>query len=76
MRLMKLSFQALLATTAIMKAYVATGNTSVLRRPHSANACSASHSVSGTGSGNSKDAAQACHALLKKAHAKLRAVLG
>jgi hypothetical protein len=62
---------------AIIDAYVATGHTSVLAEAMlSKRAGGASHSVSGTGSGDPHQAAQACHALLTKAHASLLAVLG
>jgi hypothetical protein len=63
--------------TAIIDAYVAVGNTSVLAEATlSKRAGGVSHSVSGTGSGDPRDAAHACHALLKKAHESLLVVLG
>jgi len=63
--------------TAIIDAYVATGNASLLAKATlSKRAGGASRSVSGTGSGDPREAAKACQASLEKAHTKLLKVLG
>lgn len=63
--------------TAIFDAYVATGNTRVLAEATlSKQAGGVSHSLSGTGSGDPREAAKACQTFLENAHTKLLEVLG
>jgi hypothetical protein len=61
---------------AIIDAYVAAGHATVLGEAALANrAGGVLHSVSGVGSGDPREAARTCHALLQKAHETLLEVL-